>query len=159
MGKLEELFDRWFVSPLGMLQSIPNGDGGFIALATCCFLYERYAVAIIKKSGRKADKSSLIQRFAKDFGTSEETSEAFWSVIRHGILHQGFPKQSEHGKRNLPGYILHYSFVNPVELADWGVEPALRIQPWRFMNRVIELWQDNIELLEASGSFPFPRIV
>lgn len=159
MTNSQELFDRWFVRPLGKLQSIPNGDGGFIALATCCFLYERYAIAIIKKSEVKADKSSLITQFAEDFSTSEETAKAFWSVIRDGILHQGLPKQSEHGKRKLPGYILHHSFINPVELADWGGEPILKIQPWRFMHRVIELWQDNIELLEESGSFPFPRIM
>ena len=158
MDKSQELFDRWFVSPLGQLESIPNGDGGFIALATCCFLYERYAIAIIKKSGKKANKPSLIRQFADDFGTNEETAKAFWAVVRDGILHQGLPKQSQHGMKNLPGYILHYSFTVPVELGDWRVEPALKIQPWRFMHKVIELWQDNIELLVASKSFPFPRI-
>ena len=159
MEKLQELFDRWFVSPLGKLQSIPNGDGGFIALATCCFLYERYAIASIKKSGKKANKPSLIRQFVDDFGTTEETAKAFWDVVRDGILHQGLPKQSEHGRKNLPGYILHHSFTIPVDLVDWGGEPALKIQPWRFKFRVIELWQDNIELLDESESFPFPRIM
>jgi len=159
MATSQELFDRWFVNPLGQLQSIRNGDGGFIALATCCFLYERYAIAVLKKHGSKANKPSLVRQFADDFDTSEETAKAFWSVVRDGILHQGLPKQSEYGRRNLPGYILHHSFTNPVELVDWGGEPALKIQPWRLMFRVIELWQDNLELLEASESFPFPRIM
>jgi hypothetical protein len=159
MQNSQELFDRWFVNPLGQLQSIPNGDGGFITLATCCFLYERYAIAILKKHGTKADRPSLVRQLAADFDVSEETAEAFWSVVRDGILHQGLPKQLEHGKSNLPGYILHHSFTEPVELVDWDGEPALKIQPWMFMFRVIKLWQDNFELLEASASFPFPRIM
>ena len=159
MDRSQELFDRWFVNPLEQLKSIPNGDGGFIALATCCFLYERYAKTIISKSGKKADRSSLIKLFAADFGTNEETAEAFWDIIRDGILHQGLPKQIEHGRKNLPGYILHTSFTLPVELVDWGGEPALTVQPWRFMYKVIELWQDNMELLAASKSFPLPRIL
>ena len=159
MATSQELFDRWFVSPLEQLESIPNGDGGFIALATCCFLYERYAAAIIKKSGRKANTPSKIRQFADDFGTNEETAKVFWTVVRDGILHQALPKQSEYGRKNLPGYILHHSFTMPVELVDWGGEPALKIQPWRFKFRVIELWQDNIELLDESESFPFPRIM
>ncbi len=159
MSESQDLFERWFVNPLEKLQAIPNGDGGFIALATCCFLYERYAKSIIKKSGIKADRPSLIRQFSEDFCTTEETAKSFWTVVRDGVLHQGLPKQREHGSKNLPDYILHHSFTIPVELVDWGGEPALRIQPWLFMFRVIDLWQDNIDLLEESESFPFPRIL
>ena len=159
MTESQELFERWFVNPLEILQSIPNGDGGFIALATCCFLYERYVKSVIKRSGIKANKPSLIRQFSEDFSTTEETSRVFWNVVRDGILHQGLPKQREHGSKSLPGYILHHSFTIPVELVDWGGEPALRIQPWLFMSKVIELWQDKIYLLEESESFPFPRIM
>jgi len=55
------LFERWFVRPLTKLRELPDGDGGFVALATSCFLYERYAVAAIKKSGGKADKEGKIR--------------------------------------------------------------------------------------------------
>ena len=159
MDRSHELFNRWFVSPLEQLKSIPNGDGGFIVLSTCCFLYERYAKAIIKQSNKKADRSSMIGQFSADFGTTNETAEEFWSVIRDGILHQGFPKQTEHGEKRLPGYILHTSFPSPVDLGDWGGEAVLRIQPWLFMYKVIELWQDNMELLDANESFPLPSIM
>lgn len=157
--KSQEMFDRWFVSPLSKLESMPNGDGGFIALATSCFLYERYAKACIKRDGKKADRQSLIKQFSDDFETNEDTAKAFWDVIRDGILHQGMPKQSNQGKRDLPGYIFHHSFAVPVELVLWGDEPALKIQPWLFMWKVIELCQCNIELLVENSSFPFPKIM
>ena len=50
-------FKRWLAQPLEVLKELPDGDGGFIALATSCFLYERYATATIKAAGGKADIS------------------------------------------------------------------------------------------------------
>lgn len=152
------LFDRWFVQPLGNLQSIPNGDGGFIALATSCFLYERYAIARLKVLGLKADDKQKIKMFVIDFSTDKSSADAFWNVIRNGILHQGMPKQKEYGKP-LPGYILHHSFIEPVKLTNVNGESILMIQPWLFMNRVIELWQDNLELIEKNESFPWANIL
>jgi len=157
--KSQELFDRWFVRPLYNLESIPNGDGGFIALATSCFLYERYAKACIKRSGKKADTSSLIKQFSDDFETNEDTAKAFWDVIRVGMLHQGMPKQSNQGINDLPGYIFHHSFVVPVALVMWGNELILKIQPWLFVHKVIELCHENIELMVDNNSFPFPKIM
>lgn len=158
LSKSQELFTRWFVNPLITLESLPNGDGSFIALATSCFLYERYARACIKRSGKKGNRSSLIQQFSHDFGTNKKTAEAFWDIIRDGILHQGMPKQSNRGINDSPGYIFHHSFSVPVELVIWGNEPVLKIQPWRLMWKVIELCQADHELLVENNGFPFPNI-
>lgn len=159
MSNPNEFFDRWFVVPLSTLESIPNGDGGIIALATSCFLYERYAIARIKNSGQKANRSSLIEQFSIDFTTNEETAKAFWDVIRDGILHQGMPKQRNEGKRDLPGYVFHESFTVPVELVVFGKEEILKIQPWLLISRVLDLCQAEIELLAKNNSFPFPKIM
>jgi len=159
MEDQRNLFNRWFVTPLSMLQSLPNGDGGFIALATCFFLYERYAKALQKKNRVKADTSTLVTQLAKDFDTDRKSAEVFWSVVRDGILHQGMPKQRNQGKKNLPGYILHHSFSKPFELVDWGGEPAIKIQPWCFVWKVVELCEDNFEILVENNSFPFPKVM
>lgn len=159
LNNQQGLFSRWFVIPLRTLESIPNGDGGFIALATSCFLYERYAIARLKRSGKKANRLSLIKQLSDDFETNEDTAKAFWDVIRDGILHQGMPKQSNQGKTDLPGYIFHHSFAFPVELVKMGTEPVLKIQPWLFMSKVLDLCQDDIGLLIENNSFPFPKIM
>jgi hypothetical protein len=157
MEKTEILFERWFARPLGVLESLPNGDGGFVALAIACMLYERYAVSVITRRGGKINETAKRERFAEDFATDSQTAEVFWNTIRNGLMHGAMPKQAEYGKR-LPGYVLHHSFPQAIDLSDWGGQPVLRIQPWRFTNRVIELWQDNVDLLDQSPSFPWPNI-
>ena len=158
MEKPEVLFDRWYVQPLKKLQEIPNGDGGFIALATSCFLYERYAVAVIKESGAKADEGAIIRQFAADFGVDEKVAQVFWDVIRNGLLHGAMPKQQEYGQHTLPRWAFRSDFP-AVELAEWNGERVLKVQPWRIMEKVISLWQQNLHLLDQSKSFPWANIV
>jgi hypothetical protein len=55
---MPEDYDRfrlWYREPLDALEAMPSGQGGFIALATACFLYERYAVAVLNSQEEKAD--------------------------------------------------------------------------------------------------------
>jgi hypothetical protein len=160
MQKPEVLFDIWYVQPLRSLKSIPNGAGGFVALATSCFLYERYATAVIKNSpgGKKATKEAKISQFAKDFGVDEQTAKFFWTVIRDGLLHGAMPRQREYGEQTLPTWAFRHDFPEPVELFDYQGRPVLKVQPWLFMDRVISLWQENLDLLEQSDSFPWANI-
>ena len=160
MEKPEVLFYRWYVHPLKMLQCIPNGDGGFIALATSCILYERYAIATIKNSpvGGKATKETKISQFMHDFGVDQETATAFWNVVRNGLLHQAMPKQYEYGEDSLPRWWFRHDFPKSVELIEHGGKRILKIQPWLVMDRVISLWQQNLDLLKQSDSFPWANI-
>jgi hypothetical protein len=159
MEKSEVLFHKWYVEPLRELERLPGGNGGFIALATSCFLYERYAVAVIKSAGKgKADDETKISQFEKDFGVDKETARFFWEVIRDGLLHQAMPKQRKYGKKTLPKWAFQHDFPRPVELVDWQGQPVLKVQPWLFMNRVIELWSENMDLLEQSDSFPWANV-
>lgn len=159
MESIENRFNRWFVIPLQQLESIPNGDGGFIALAVACFLYERYAKATLSKSNNRINDQIFVDKLARDFNTDVETANTFWCVIRDGILHQGLPKQIDRGQQKLPGYILHHSFTKPFQLKNWGQETVLAIQPWLFVWQVIEYCEDNIGLIEINEKFPFPKIL
>ncbi|GIK40605.1 MAG: hypothetical protein HND46_22705 [Chloroflexi bacterium] len=150
------LFDIWFVQPLKSLEAIPNGAGAFIALATSCFLYERYADAAIREAGSQytVEKQLMI-----DFNISEETAREFWTIMRNGILHKGMPKKKDRGK-NLSGWRFEGEFTQAIKLDKTnGSFQELQVQPWLFMNKVIELWQDNIDLIDRNESFPWARIV
>lgn len=153
---MEEDCDRfklWYVEPLRALEAMPSGQGGFVALATACFLYERYAAAVLRSQGRKADKAAKVGQLCKDFGVDQATAEAFWNIIRDGILHQGMPLQ----RKDLPQWAFHHTY--PVMALDSaGGVRFLKVQPWKFMHRVLELWQGNLDLLRASGSFPWAAI-
>lgn len=154
------LFDRWYVQPLKVLQSIPNGDGAFVALATSCFLYERYATAVIESSlaTTKVTTEAKINQFMVDFSVDLKTAEAFWNVIRDGLLHEGMPRQRAHGKRTLPTWAFRHSFPKPVELSEHNGELFLKIQPWLVVEKVLSLWQNNLNLLEKNNNFPWGNI-
>lgn len=154
MKSPEVLFEKWYVTPLKVLQSIPDGDGGFVALATSCFLYERYATAVIKSSPHQ----TKIRQFMIDFEVDEDTAKAFWNVIRDGLLHGGMPKQLEHGKRTFPYWAFRHDFAKPVELIEHGGKRILKIQPWLVMDKVLSLWQRNLDLLDQNESFPWANV-
>jgi len=152
------LFERWFVQSLTKLRELPNGDGGFVALATSCFLYERYAVAAIKKSGGKADKEGKIRQFMSDFEVDEVTARTFWAVIRNGILHQGMPKTNEHGESPLPNWAF-LPINRPVQMGKSNGSDILVVEPWLFTEKVLQLWNENLPLIDQNKSFPWANVV
>ncbi len=152
-------FQKWYAIPLAKLSELPNGDGGFVALATSSFLYERYAVAVIKATGKKADRDAKIRQLAADFQIDLPVAQAFWDVIRDGMLHQGMPKVSEHGQTNLPKWVFHNDFPLPIQMGKANGDDALLIQPWLFTQRVVQLWQENLSLIEKNGSFPWANVI
>jgi hypothetical protein len=147
----------WYAEPLKALEEMPNGQGGFVALATACFLYERYAIASLNIQGRKADRLGKIQQIARDFDVDIETATAFWDVIRDGLLHQGMPMQKKQGRVLLPRYAFHHLYP-PMVLENIQGEKWLKVQPWKFMHKVLNLWDSNFELLQKNGSFPWANI-
>jgi hypothetical protein len=158
-----EKFERWFVKPLRDLESLPEGDGAFIALATSCYLYERYAKAIvIEKTGKGFDKKLTLQerneRLTEDFAIDKDTAVAFWNVIRNGLLHHGMPKVPK-GTKRAPKCRFHHSYPKAITLCQhsdgkWWLE----VQPWKFMDRVIELCQSNLELITTFPGVPWATI-
>ena len=150
----EILFHRWYVEPIRVLESIPYGDGGFVALATGCFLYERYATAVVKKAGHKANKEAKIKQLMIDFHLDQTTAEVFWTIVRDGMLHEGMPLK----KKGLPRCKLS-NFPLPIALEQTTSGAELQIQPWLFARKVTALWQDNLDLLKASHSFPWASII
>lgn len=153
MTKDLDYFKLWYIEPLHALEAMPSGQGGFIALATACFLYERYVTAALISQGKKSDSVTKISQLGKDFNVDEATAEVFWKVIRHGILHQGMPKQG----KDLPAWGFHHNYP-AMALDSVNGCPFLKVQPWKVTDRVLKLWEENFDLLKLSGSFPWATI-
>ena len=156
----ESLFERWYVRPLRQLQQLPYGDGGFVALATSCFLYERLADAL-KKQGRikgKDRKPFLIDRLIIDFEVDRKTAEAFWFTMRDGLLHGAMPKKATRHEAEIKPWALRFDFPAMQVILSEGQE-ILVVQPWLFMEKVLGLWQDNIHLLDKVDAFPWAKVV
>jgi len=156
MSEDYDRFKLWYVEPLHTLYEMSGGQGGFIALATSCFLYERHAIAVLQRREVKAGRPSILQQLSADFGVEYKTAEAFWDVVRDGLLHQAMPIGKKFGKP-LPRFASHHVYptlsLETIEGVRW-----LKVQPWKFMDRVLELWDQNFELLRESGSFPWAII-
>jgi len=153
MSQDYESFKIWYIEPLRKLEEMPSGQGGFIALATSCFLFERYAVAILNSQGKKADRAGKVGQLSKEFSIDIETANTFWNVIRNGMLHQGMPLHNE----NLLSCSFHHTYP-AIALIKKDGGRILIVQPWKFTDRVLELWINNIHLIKSSGSFPWAAI-
>jgi hypothetical protein len=155
----EDLFHLWYVNPLKTLESEIGADAGFIAISISCFLYERYATAVLEQrstAGAKT-KQEIQQQLARDFEIDERTANYFWDVIRNGLLHGGMPKQRDR-KKDLPRWVFSQSFDKPIEMADREDDLILKIQPWLFTHKVLNLWKADLDLLEQSRGFPWANI-
>jgi hypothetical protein len=152
----QELFIQWYVEPLRVLENTPGGHGAFIALATACFLYERYASAVLGERGVKATREAKVAQLGHDFNVDHATAQAFWDVIRDGLLHQGMPLQRKNGA-SMPKWAFSGPYA-PLLLQYIDATAWLKVQPWSFTKRVLDLWEANLSLLARSGSFPWAGI-
>ena len=151
------LFKRWYEVPLKELEKIPNGDGGLVVLGSACFLYERYASALIDERGDKVTEDAKIDQMAADFGVDKDTAEVFWRTVRHGMLHQGMPLMQTRSGKPVAGWETTSDYP-AMGTEDHGGNIVLKLQPWKFRDRVLQLWDSRPDLIAKSQSFPWASI-
>jgi hypothetical protein len=69
------------------------------------------------------------------------------------MLHQGMPLQV----KDLPAWGFHHTYP-AMRLESINGNPFLKVQPWKFSERVLQLWEEHFDLLRSSGSFPWATI-
>jgi len=155
----EALFQRWFVAPLRLLETLENGDGAFVALLVSLALYERFAKAFIKHDLKQtADDAAFTKKLAFDFSISEREATVFWDVMRHGLQHQAMPMQSGRSKCITPRWQFKHELPKPIQLGGSDVDDLLLVQPWLFRDRVLAMYEKRPDLIGASQSFPWASI-
>lgn len=159
MDKPEVLFERWYGQPLSFLEGIENGDGGFIALAISCLLYERYTRTILGEEGAHADDRAVLSLFARDMGVQQDAAKAFWQVMRNGLLHAAMPKSRARPNKDCPRYMLLLDLPLPIQWGRSADTKVLLVQPWLVMQRVLDLWRQNIDLLDRYELCPWANVV
>jgi len=150
---LHKAFDRWFARPIKALKKVPNNDGALVALATACFLYERYADAALGSANQKVSEKRKIKQLEKDFALSPKDAETFWDVVRNGLLHKAMPKQFNYGKKTDWEFSTNYSI--PIDISG----STLKVNPWHVVDKVLSLWKQNIKLFDQNKNFPLATIV
>ncbi|HRS97898.1 MAG TPA: hypothetical protein P5040_06900 [Smithella sp.] len=158
-ASLMERFEGWFVRPIEKLQEIPEGDGGFLALACALFLCERYYRALTKTHyGRGEDKPFKVAA-AEDFGLTLEEFQCFWMVYRNGVQHQGIPRR--YIDSNKVEYVWHIA-------DEFGAIPEfykinankieIRLNVWKFADLIISKLKSNPSVFRVAMTHSFAEV-
>lgn len=147
------LFNRWFKIPLIKLEEIDKGDGGFVVCATSFFLYERYASATKDNRGM-----TVKQCFADDFMLNPIDADLVYETLRNGFLHQGMPfLKTGQGKINISGWGAANEYPM-FEVDRTKVDPFIKFNPWKFRDKVLDLFEKNPQAISANTSALFGQI-
>jgi hypothetical protein len=152
------LFERWYAAPLAVLETVPNGDGAFVAFSVSLTLYERFARSALKAAGLKANDEALHARLADDFAIVKTEATEFWNVMRHGMQHQAMPMQRQHGGATLTPWRFHGDFPRPIQFGSQEGSRLLQVQPWLFRDVVLKLYRGSPQLIDQNQSFPRANI-
>lgn len=150
----ETLFHRWFDAAVAVLeQQLKNGDGAIAALMVTLPLYERYIH--ITKAGDAV--RPFYQIMADDLRLpTADCARLFWTTFRHGFCHSGMPfDQDQHGNQ-LPKVSFRHDFPTlPTFHTDAATgEDVIRLNPWGFAHRVLDIYRDNPALLDLHPDAP-----
>lgn len=148
-------FTKWYVLAIEKLKEMPGGNGGFAAFIIGLALYERLIVARLKAKGIKSSPHNRTKEVSSDLGLNDEETGIFWDVFRNGFLHQAMPKPNQKDKIS---YALHHNFDGIPKFKDYQDQKVVCINPWKFVDTVINSFLEHPELINSSLSYPFPVI-
>lgn len=157
------LFARWVEAPISVLRKLPNGDGGFAALAISLAPYELLIDSILHRDGIKATPENFRAKASKDLGVEESVVDRFWNGYRLGLMHAFHPKNyvEKAGTGDSWGWELSegkgYEYYPIVEKRSDRAF-VIKLDPWKFTEHVLKRWRDNAELINQLTNFAFGRI-
>lgn len=146
------LFKRWYVEPVEILKTLPDGNGGFAAFVVGIALYERLIKARLKLQHQPTDDDTVRREIAQDLRLPDGERSIFWDMFRNGMMHQAMPKS---GKTD---WAFHHSFSGYPEFKTINGQSVICINPWKFTDRVLQEFMSKPELIIASNSFPLGTI-
>ncbi len=164
-----EKFEKWFASPISRIEDT-SADAAFIVLGVSFSMFERFV-----KSRMRAEKETLgIRRMNKEekiaffyqfalpiLGmTDQKLLENFWQMYRVGIAHYFMPMTVEWDGKTWNHLIsVEAEFKDlPEYFHDLHSGHFIRINPWRWTERVVNLWRSRPDLLDTLRQFPLAEV-
>ena len=111
-----------------------------------------------KKKKNKGYNQRFVKAAAEQLGLSKNKFEIFWTIYRHGVQHQCMPRKvfrKKHGKT-----VVYQAWINE-DFTDVPVEEEseeiilVKISPWKFAKRMIELFEKDAAALEIGFHHAF----
>ncbi len=159
----QDLFARWVEAPISILRKLPNGDGGFAALAISLGLYERLIDSVLHRDGMKATPENFRAKASEDLGVEDSVVDRFWNGYRLGLMHAFHPKNyvEKAGTGDAWGWELSegkgyesYPIVEKRSERSF----VIKLDPWKFTEHVLHRWRANSELMNQLTEFAFGQI-
>lgn len=146
-----EKIDKWYVAPLRDLQKLGKGDEGFLVMMVSLALAERLVETLTSRAKKAGTKISFEAQGGTLFGLPEDQFSAFWQMFRNGMMHFGQPFSGTFGREGE----IEWDW----DLSDqYGALPEIiktppnfsliRIDPWKWLELVLEKWGQHPELLD-----------
>ena len=148
---------KWFIEPLRVLRSLPDGDGAFIALSIGCQLCERFYRA--KTQTQEIQDGVPFQEEAgRSLGVGEDHFKRFWKVFRHGMQHQGSPKSFQLGGISYKWRISAAYKDVPEEVVVDSNTTVIQIDPWKFADGMVKRFLNEPAVLDSAIMHAFGDI-
>jgi hypothetical protein len=147
------LFARWFTNAVNILRVLPNGDGGIAAFMITLPLVERAAIGKLKKAGLECSEENKKNKIGELLGlTDTHQRSIFWDMFRNGFMHLGMPLDGKTKWRFSGGY------GEKPELKEIEGVKCFCLDPWKFADGVLALYQSEPDLIVGSESAPLADI-
>jgi hypothetical protein len=168
MTPIEKL-EKWFAKPIVEIEKT-SADAAFLVLSASFSMFERFVKsrmhtekdALGTRRMNKDEKKAFFYKFSADIlGIPDpKLFENFWDMYRNGIAHYLQPKLIEiDGKEYGWRISVGGSFK---DLPEYYHDPkdgwVIRINPWRWTERVVNLWRSRPDLLDVLPQFPLAEI-
>lgn len=155
-----ERFEGWFVAPVEKLKEIPEGDGAFVAMSVALFLCERfYRTKTNTHEGSRGDLA-FRQAAAQDMHVADNYFEIFWKVFRHGIQHQGMPKELSlnNPERHYRWELRSDALAVPSFFQVDETHFMITIDPWKFCGFIFDKFRNEPDMLAKAESHAFGSV-
>lgn len=162
-------FNQWFANPISEIEH-SSADAAYLVLSVSFSMFERFVKSRmqtekdalkIRQMDKKAKEAFFFQFSTHILGMNDEKLfENFWDMYRNGIAHFFQPKVVEWDGKTFGHLIsVHRGFNDlPEYYCDPGGSWFIRINPWRWTERVITLWRSRPDLLDVLPQFPLAEI-
>ena len=164
-----EKFEKWFAAPISEIEA-SSADSAFIVLGISCSMFERFVKSRMKlekdelgiRQMTKEQKSAFFYKFAPQvLGMTDPTLFSnFWEMYRVGIAHFFMPQVVDwNGKKWSHCISVEKGFADlPEYFHDPYFGDVIRINPWRWTERVVNLWRSRPDLLDVLQAFPLAEV-
>jgi hypothetical protein len=152
MSESLDKFEKWFATPIRQLTSIENGDGSFVMMSVSFSLFERFVKSDLIRSETKADPCNFFKRAAAITNVEEPLFKLFWGMYRDGIQHYLQPKTFKTKGVQYGWSISHKFGAMPSFIIDLGIEKTIGIDPSKWTNFVLKLYENDPEILDIMES-------